>query len=497
MLAYLLRFSYQFTVYLRDYIMSNENGKFLFHRENGTFVDTRKATKISIIDASSCVSMDKNPDRITVERVEFNKMGLNFWGLRTMSHVMDSQAYPKPRKLTDGSTKTSRKPPPRSLTDISVDISIASSSQDASDELQFSPDGTTAFLEPWREFDTLEPLDLRGIREPFPLSKLVTLVKAVCLLRHNTEPMVLVRRIQSHTYIRAVVKPSKRKLGTCQLPILPYRQTIPMGTQGRKPEDVLQPFEKAWVVETREFGNIGRIFRGVEYWEMVSRSNKESEDRRKENERLKEENKRLEEMVENGRKRLEELRIVIHCWIIDDLPQQIAENERKEKKRIEEECIAFKRAYEEERNKNKSLRGYSSGCFYTTYVVLRIWYCESISINERCDRVDLNRLQNGAADFQRLLICFQSFLNDLKLGVWESVGLATGSPLVFIQVIGDFMKQTYVNQLAAISNSKVKLPVCGWLSDDREAVTSPFEAATPALFIAIPFLSGKSFKVYW
>ncbi|KAF8498321.1 hypothetical protein BU17DRAFT_72347 [Hysterangium stoloniferum] len=70
---------------------------------------------------------------------------------------------------------------------------------------------------------------------------------------------------------------------------------------------------------------------------MYPGSNKESEDRRKENERLKEENKRLEEMVENGRKRLEELRIVIHCWIIDDLPQQIAENERKEKKRIEEE----------------------------------------------------------------------------------------------------------------------------------------------------------------
>ncbi|KAF8491678.1 hypothetical protein BU17DRAFT_72653 [Hysterangium stoloniferum] len=251
-----------------------------------------------------------------------------------------------------------------------------------------------------------------------------------------------------------------------------------MGTQGRKPEDVLQSLEK--------------------------RSNKESEDRRKENERLKEENKRLEEMVENGRKRLEELRIVIHCWIIDDLPQQIAENERKEKKRIEEECVAFKRAYEEERNKNKSLRGYPSGCFYTTYVVLRIWYCESIypSMKGVTGLISIV-LQNGAADFQRkvnhpcLLICFQSFLNDLKLGVWESVGLATGSPLVFIQVIGDFMKQTYVNQLAAISNSKVKLPVCGWLSDDREAVTSPFEAATPALFIAIPFLSGKSFKVYW
>ncbi|KAF8496054.1 hypothetical protein BU17DRAFT_72488 [Hysterangium stoloniferum] len=421
--------------------MSNENGKFLFHRENGTFVDTRKATKISIIDASSCVSMDKNPDRITVERVEFNKMGLNFWGLRTMSHVMD------------------RTP------------------QTSSNFLLMVP------LLSLREFDTLEPLDLRGIREPFPLSKLVTLVKVVRLqaVDYTIIPnQWWVRRIQSHTYIRAVVKPSKRKLGTCQLPILPYRQTIPMGTQGRKPEDVLQSLEEAWGAQ---------IFRGG--------SNKESEDRRKENERLKEENKRLEEMVENGRKRLEELRIVIHCWIIDDLPQQIAENERKEKKRIEEECVAFKRAYEEERNKNKSLRGYPSGCFYTTYVVLRIWYCESISINERCDRVDLNRLQNGAADFQRLLICFQSFLNDLKLGVWESVGLATGSPLVFIQVIGDFMKQTYVNQLAAISNSKVKLPVCGWLSDDREAVTSPFEAATPALFIAIPFLSGKSFKVYW
>ncbi|KAF8512210.1 hypothetical protein BU17DRAFT_69303 [Hysterangium stoloniferum] len=474
MLAYLLRFSYQFTVYLRDYIMSNENGKFLFHRENGTFVDTRKATKISIIDASSCVSMDKNPDRITVT-------GYGITG--------DNQAYPKPRKLTDVLPRpkiheTSRKPPPRSLTDISVDISIASSSQDASDELQFSPDGTTAFFEPWREFDTLEPLDLRALESHSPLSKLVTLVKVVRLqavdytiipnqVKTGSETKkrgtisatigerdgVATRRGMigetidhqdytngvgsphsiAHIYIRAVVNPSKRKLGTCQLPILPYRQTIPMGTQGRKPEDVLQSLEEA--------------------------SNKESEDRRKENERLKEENKRLEEMVENGRKRLEELRIVIHCWIIDDLPQQIAENERKEKKRIEEE--------------------------------LRTLYFGSGTVNLYPSMKGVTGLISIVCKMEQQISNMRSKTFRVKLGVWESVGLATGSPLVFIQVIGDFMKQTYVNQLAAISNSKVKLPVCGWLSDDREAVTSPFEAATPALFIAIPFLSGKSFKVYW
>ncbi|KAF8489139.1 hypothetical protein BU17DRAFT_72759 [Hysterangium stoloniferum] len=200
---------------------------------------------------------------------------------------------------------------------------------------------------------------------------------------------------------------------------------------------------------------------------MYPGSNKESEDRRKENERLKEENKRLEEMVENGRKRLEELRIVIHCWIIDDLPQQIAENERKEKKRIEEECIAFKRAYEEERNKNKSLRGYPVDAFIRVTGLISI-------------------------------VCkMEQQISNSKAGGVGECGACHGFTLVFIKVIGDFMKQTYVNQLAAISNSKVKLPVCGWLSDDREAVTSPFEAATPALFIAIPFLSGKSFKVYW
>ncbi|KAF8503992.1 hypothetical protein BU17DRAFT_71685 [Hysterangium stoloniferum] len=415
MLAYLLRFSYQFTVYLRDYIMSNENGKFLFHRENGTFADTRKGTKISIIDASSCVTMDKNPDRITVERVEFNKMGLNFWGLRTMSHVMDRIH------------ENEQKPPPRSLTDISVDISIASSSQDASDELQFSPDGTTAFLEPWREFDTLEPLDLRGIREPFPLSKLVTLVKVVRLqavdytiipnqvktdfFRRNSRRTKAPRHKENVVRggsdrgdrkliiaIRAVRRKKGNNLGD-------NRRT---GWCGHQKRDDWGDNRGNWVLVNFLFCLIAKRSPWVPkaaslrtcYNHSKKRSNEESEDRRKENERLEEENKRLEEMVENGRKRLEELRIVIHCWIIDDLPQQIAENERKEKKRIEEECIAFKRAYEEERNKNKSLRGYPSGCFYTTYLVLRIWYCESISINERCDRVDLNRLQNGAADFQ-------------------------------------------------------------------------------------------------
>ncbi|KAF8492485.1 hypothetical protein BU17DRAFT_72624 [Hysterangium stoloniferum] len=469
MLAYLLRFSYQFTVYLRDYIMSNENGKFLFHRENGTFADTRKGTKISIIDASSCVTMDKNPDRITVERVEFNKMGLNFWGLRTMSHVMDRIH------------ENEQKPPPRSLTDISVDISIASSSQDASDELQFSPDGTTAFLEPWREFDTLEPLDLRGIRKPFPLSKLVTLVKVVRL------------QAVDYTIIPNQVKTGSetKKRGTISATIgerdgVATRRGMIGETIGLHQwcwfaafnrthiSELLSTLRRGnWVLVNFLFCLIAKRSPWVPkaaslrtcYNHSKKRSNKESEDRRKENERLKEENKRLEEMVENGRKRLEELRIVIHCWIIDDLPQQIAENERKEKKRIEEE--------------------------------LRALYFGSGTVNLYPSMKGVTGLISIVCKMEQQISNMRSKTFRVKLGVWESVGLATGSPLVFIKVIGDFMKQTYVNQLAPISNSKVKLPVCGWLSDDREAVTSPFEAATPALFIAIPFLSGKSFKVYW
>ncbi|KAF8488017.1 hypothetical protein BU17DRAFT_72809 [Hysterangium stoloniferum] len=64
MLAYPLRFSYQFAIYLHHYIMSNDNGKFLCYRESGTFTDTRKATKVPIIDASSSLAMDKNLTRL-------------------------------------------------------------------------------------------------------------------------------------------------------------------------------------------------------------------------------------------------------------------------------------------------------------------------------------------------------------------------------------------------------------------------------------------------
>ncbi|KAF8505019.1 hypothetical protein BU17DRAFT_71539 [Hysterangium stoloniferum] len=239
MLAYLLRFSYQFAVYLRHYIMSNENSKFLFHRENGTFADTRKTTKIPIIDASSCVTMDKHPDRITrtprrsyvvVERLRKEKNeehpGSNLpTTVPPTSNFPLSDLSPESASNPDiGSTKTSRKSPPRSLTDISVDASISSSSQDASDELQFSPDGTTAFLEPWREFETLESIDLRGIREPFTLSKLVTLVKVVRLqavdyTHHNTEPMLLgkfeeeqVRRTVNTTRVVESVKSTVKQL---------------------------------------------------------------------------------------------------------------------------------------------------------------------------------------------------------------------------------------------------------------------------------------------
>ncbi|KAF8490705.1 hypothetical protein BU17DRAFT_72695 [Hysterangium stoloniferum] len=290
MLAYLLRFSYQFTVYLRDYIMSNENGKFLFHRENGTFADTRKGTKISIIDASSCVTMDKNPDRITVERVEFNKMGLNFWGLRTMSHVMDRT--------------------PQTSSNFLLMVPLLSLSHGGS----LTP-GT---------------IGSEGIRKPFPLSKLVTLVKVVRLQAVDYTIIPNQVKTGSETKKRGTISatigermvwpPEEGMIGEtiglhqwCWFAAFNRTHISELLSTLRRGNWVLVNFLFCLIAKRSPWVPKAASLRTC-YNHSKKRSNKESEDRRKENERLKEENKRLEE---------------------------IAENERKEKKRIEEELRAL------------------------------------------------------------------------------------------------------------------------------------------------------------
>ncbi|KAF8500569.1 hypothetical protein BU17DRAFT_72101 [Hysterangium stoloniferum] len=222
---------------------------------------------------------------------------------------------------------------------ISEAISNSSGRRPASDVFQFTNDGTLDFLEPWRNFDTIEFLDLRKVKTPFTLAMLATLARVIHdqAVDYTVIPnqcywfsACIYRFVSSYTGVKTSIKNTRRPTGTSRQGMI--RVPILMGTNGRKPSspEWLPLFEEAWAEDAEQIHEYNKkTISQEESLRMIKAAEQKAEDERK------------------GR----------------EAADQKAEDERKGREEITQRYAALERAYELERNKNKNF-GLSIGNSY-------------------------------------------------------------------------------------------------------------------------------------